>query len=139
MFWNRKETYPERRLSDIRREMRLVDGDIESLSRTVRSGGQVAPPRGLRSEEWRRKQAAEAEAEMLPEWFPRPDQDNAEPVRSERGFVRNEKFVDYLASNLQPAPAEQTEEPDTPTDRRWILIGLAIALLILYCLARHWL
>lgn len=139
MFWKRKETFIERRLTSVRREMRLVDGDMDALARTVRSGGRVPVPNGLRSEEWRRRQAEEAESEMLPEWFPRPDQGGNEPVRSDRGFVRDERFVDYLASNFHPAPKDREDERDRPVDRRWILVGLVAILVLLYSLARHWL
>jgi hypothetical protein len=139
MFWDRRETYPERRLASIRRESRLVDKDIAALSQTVRSGGEVPAPGGLRSEEWRRLQEQEAEAEMLPDWFPRSGPAGNEPVRSERGFVRDERFVDYLASNFQPSPTERVEDRETPDYRRWILVGLVVALTLLYCLARHWL
>ncbi len=139
MFWNRKRTFPEKRLAGIRRETRLVDGDINALTRTVRSGGQIPAPQELRSEEWRRRQFAEEEAEMLPDWFPRPGQDGNEPVRADRGFVRDERFVDYLASNFQPAPTERAEEPDAPGHRKWIVVALVVVLLLIYCLTMHWL
>lgn len=137
--WNRRETFPERRLACIRREMGLIGADMEALSRTVRSGGQVPAPRGLLSEDWRRRQEAEEQLAMLPEWFPRPAGDDDISARSERGFVRNEKFVDYLASNFQPSQKGKAEEPDEHSDRRWVFVGVAIAIVILYILAvMHW-
>jgi hypothetical protein len=139
MFWKRKETLLEKRLANISREMILVDADIDALSRTVRSGGRIPAPRGLRSEEWRRRQIAEAEAEMLPEWFPRSEDVCDETGRSERGLVRDERLVSYLASNFQTAPPQRAEESDAPADRRWVLVGMIVVLLLLYCLARHWL
>jgi hypothetical protein len=139
MFWKRRSTFPEKRLVSDRRELHLVDGDIDALTRTVRSGGQVPPPAGLRSEEWRRRQEDAEEAELLPDWFPRADRDGEAPVRSERGFVRDERFVDYMASSFQTAPQERVDEHDAPGDRKWILVGLAAIVLLLILLGRHWL
>lgn len=118
--------------------MKLVGADIAALSKTVRSGGQIPAPKGLRSEEWRRRQAEEEEAALLPDWFPRTRGDSATPSTSEHGFVRDERFVDYLASNFQPVQEEKMNEPDEPGDRRWILFGLVAAVVLLYCLARRW-
>jgi hypothetical protein len=138
-LWNRKTTFPERRLAGVRREMDLIGSDIDALTRTVRSGGQVPPPPELASTVWRRKLDADEQAAVLPDWFPRSDDGEPGAARSERGFVRNEKFVDYLASNFQPAQAGKAEEPDDPADRRWVFIGLVVLVVVLYLLAvMHW-
>jgi hypothetical protein len=138
-FWNRRTTFPERRLAGVSREMDLIGSDISALTRTVRSGGQIPPPPELASTVWRRRQEAAEEAAVLPEWFPRPEDRETEPARAERGFVRNEKFVDYLASNFQPAQSGKVDEPDEPVDRRWVFIGLVVLIVVLYLLAvMHW-
>jgi hypothetical protein len=133
MFWARRLTSPERRLAGVRRELQLVHSDLRALGRTVRSGGQVAIPEALRSREWRNRQtAAAAEAEALPDWFPKPVS-KPEPRRSDRGFVRDERFVDYLASNYQPGPDSVGEGDDG--NGRTITIALVVVLIVVWIVA----
>jgi len=133
MFWVRKRlSLPERRLAGVRRELQLIRSDLRALGRTVRSGGQVPIPEFLRSRDGRNRQTvAEADAEFLPDWFPKPV--SSPPRRSERGFVRDERFVDYLASNYQPG-AGATED-DSDGSGRGITIALVVVLIVIWVVA----